>query len=89
METGLSWSHTRYLFLDGPIDQLRTQYSCDPSLPSADIIHRERYARYTRCCDCGARVNRNSLTGTLCSCLCRRGRPVAVVFNAGKQQFRI
>jgi translocation and assembly module TamB len=27
------------LRFDGPVDQLRTQYSSDPSLPSADIIH--------------------------------------------------
>jgi translocation and assembly module TamB len=27
------------LRFEGPIDQLRTQYSSDPSLPSADIIH--------------------------------------------------
>jgi translocation and assembly module TamB len=27
------------LRFDGPIDQLRTQYSSDPALPSADIIH--------------------------------------------------
>lgn len=27
------------LRFEGPVDQLRTQYSSDPSLPSADIIH--------------------------------------------------
>ena len=27
------------LRFDGPVDQLRTQYSSDPALPSADIIH--------------------------------------------------
>ncbi|MGC1422608.1 MAG: translocation/assembly module TamB domain-containing protein [Terracidiphilus sp.] len=27
------------LRFDGPVDQLRTQYTSDPSLPSADIIH--------------------------------------------------
>jgi translocation and assembly module TamB len=35
------------LRFDGPVDQLRTQYTSDPSLPSADIIHLLAFGKTT------------------------------------------
>lgn len=35
------------LRFEGPVDQLRTQYTSDPSLPSADIIHLLAFGRTT------------------------------------------